>query len=174
LETYIPFHLTSADYANDLPPVGQLRPEVYDAIACKASRATSNASGSSSDKPFRLLGNTGGQNESSQKQKAICFADWVIEQGKMGEVMNELASTWRKEGKFPGPLAGMSMCPASSRYSVLSIDVKAGGMNIIQYSHILNHRSCHPGRKWVHSVMEHSPLRGRLVPCLGSEQWVFT
>lgn len=119
LETYIPFHLTSADYANDLPPVGQLRPEVYDAIASKAIRSTSNAPGPSSDNPFRLLDNTGRRDESSQEKVAICFADWVVEQGKMGEVMNDLASTWRQEGKFPGPLAGMFMCPASLQLTVL-------------------------------------------------------
>jgi len=103
LEAYIPFHLTAQDCTNDLCPVGALRPEVYEAIA------SSSSSSESTDKPFRTIASSSVQQGRDAGRKAICFANWVVEQGKMGEVMNDLATTWRKEGKFPGPLAGMSI-----------------------------------------------------------------
>jgi hypothetical protein len=112
LEAYVPFHLTATDCTNDFCPVGALRPAVYEAIA------SSSSSSESSDKPFRTIVSSSEQQGGDGGRKAICFADWVVEQGKMGEVMNDLATTWRKEGKFPGPLAG----------TYISTTVQSGGM----------------------------------------------
>lgn len=122
MPVYIPFHLTPSDYTNDLCPVGALQPEVFDAMRDLAS------SGRLGDNPFHVISSNELQTGKDQRQ-AVCFADWVVDQGKMGEVMNEMATIWRREGKFPGPLAGMCTGVHGGRF----IDLQAGGMNTIRY-----------------------------------------
>lgn len=91
-EVYIPFYLTAEDQANDVPPVGLIRPEV---LECMRSLFGDDK------EPFKLL-----SAENDGVHNGICFNDWVVKQGKMGQVMNEISVKWRDEGKFPGPLGG--------------------------------------------------------------------
>jgi hypothetical protein len=91
-EVYIPFYLTAEDQANDVPPVGLIRPEV---LECMRSLFGDDK------EPFKLL-----SAENDGVHNGICFNDWVVKQGKMGEFMNEISVKWRDEGKFPGPLGG--------------------------------------------------------------------
>jgi hypothetical protein len=94
-EVYIPFYLTAEDQANDVPPVGLIRPEV---LKCMKPLFGNDK------EPFKLL-STG----TDCVTNGICFNDWVVKQGKVGEVMNEISVKWRDEGKFPGPLGGQSL-----------------------------------------------------------------
>lgn len=90
-EVYIPFHLTDEDQANGLPPVGLLRPIV---LECLLPRAGQNSD------PFKVL------YDPHHVIIGLCFNNWVVEQGKIGQTMNDIAVQWRDEGKFPGPLGG--------------------------------------------------------------------
>jgi hypothetical protein len=93
-EVYIPFYLTAEDQANDVPPVGLIRPEVLECMKSQLGDDT---------QPFKLLSTC-----PEGVKNGMCFNDWVVKQGKMGEVMNEISVKWRDEGKFPGPLGGQS------------------------------------------------------------------
>jgi len=94
-EMYIPFYLTAEDQANDVPPVGLIRPEVLKSMHSLFGDDT---------EPFKLL-----STQTKGVNNGICFNDWVVQQGKMGEVMNGIAVKWRDGGKFPGPLGGQSL-----------------------------------------------------------------
>jgi len=94
-EVYIPFYLTAEDQANDVPPVGLIRPEVFKSMHSLFGDDT---------EPFKPL-----STQTNGVNNGICFNDWVVQQSKMGEVMNEIAVKWRDEGKFPGPLGGQSL-----------------------------------------------------------------
>lgn len=93
-EVYLPFYLTAEDRKNDVPPIGLIRPEV---LECMKSMCGKNT------EPFQIM-----SSEPDSVHDAICFNDWVVRQGKMGEVMNDIATKWRDDGKFPGPLGGQS------------------------------------------------------------------
>ena len=93
-EAYIPFHPTAKDPEDGLPPIGLLRPEVLDCLKINMK---------SEPTPFKITSSPSGA------MNGICFNDWVVEQGKMGEVINDIAVKWRDEGKFPGPLGGESL-----------------------------------------------------------------
>jgi hypothetical protein len=93
-EVYIAFYLTEDDQTNDVPPIGLIRPEVLECMQPLIGDDT---------KPFRTLST--GQHSVNN---GICFSEGVIEQGKMGQVMNEIAVRWRDEAKFPGALGGQS------------------------------------------------------------------
>ena len=94
-EVYIPFYLSAEDQANDVPPVGLTRPEVL--------KSMHSLFGDDAE-PFKLL-----STQTNGVNNGISFNDWVVQQSKMGEVMNEIAVKWRDEGKFPGPLGGRSL-----------------------------------------------------------------
>lgn len=103
LETYTPFHLCRADYEASLHPVGLLRPSILIELQAVVD--------SSPRKAFEFVdeGKVGADGEFVHVVTAVHFADWVIQEGKMSEVMNAQAVQWRDEGKFPGPLGGESL-----------------------------------------------------------------
>jgi hypothetical protein len=147
-EVYIPFYLTAEDQANDVPPVGLIRPEV---LECMRSLFGDDK------EPFKLL-----SAENDGVHNGICFNDWVVKQGKMGQVMNEISVKWRDEGKFPGPLGGQSLpCMVADRAYV-----QVGGTSIIPSLPIDNHQSSPPSPPIAHYPMRHSPLSVQHVPCL--------
>jgi hypothetical protein len=94
-EVYISLHLSAKDFETGLPPIGLLRPEVIEALAPHSGLK-------SSTKPMTLLGANANDTE------AVCFSEDVVEDMSFGEVLNGLAVEWKKEGRFPGPLNGMS------------------------------------------------------------------
>jgi hypothetical protein len=94
-EVYVPFHLTAADFKAGLPPLGHLRPDVFSALQVYSAEE----SDPSATMPFTILG-------SRVETQAVCFSQSTVDQGKMGEILNDIVVRWKKEGKFPGPLGG--------------------------------------------------------------------
>lgn len=101
-EPYVPLHLTAQDHQNHFAPVGLLRKDVILALKEEVNAASGLKSAweilevSMSDESGAIV----------KQVECVHFAQWVLEEDKMGEVMNALAGKWRKEGKFPGPLDG--------------------------------------------------------------------
>ncbi|KAK6904942.1 hypothetical protein L486_02589 [Kwoniella mangroviensis CBS 10435] len=97
-QSYVPFHLTLADFQHGLPPLGLLRQDVL--------REMQTARGI-----WDFEESTGKPDETGDfHSEVICvyFKDELVKKGKEGisKAMAEVVGKWREEGKFPGPLAG--------------------------------------------------------------------
>lgn len=102
LEKYAPFHLCRADYDSACHPVGLLRPHILIEVQSAVQSSTRAAF------EFVEEGKVGADGEFVNEVKAVHFAEWVVKEDKMTEIMNDLAVRWRDEGRFPGPLGGGS------------------------------------------------------------------
>ena len=99
-EAYVPLHLTLADHLAGLPPIGLLRPDVLGELRQLRSPHFVEHSGGAPGEDGRWKPET----------HCVYLADDIIEEGPegVGEVIQSLAEKWKREGKFPGPLGGMS------------------------------------------------------------------
>lgn len=119
LEKYTPFHLCRADYEAGLVPVGLIRPAVLLELQAFLDDSVASPS-SSSRKAFELAerGRIEPDGLHVTEVQAVYFAEWAVQEGKMTEVINDLARRWKDEGKFPGPLGGQSSLMLRTRQSV--------------------------------------------------------
>lgn len=100
-ERYIEFHLTESDRQKRLPVVGLIREQGVLAALEEEVQTSENPAWVITSSEFSAT--TG-----PTSVESVAFADWVIEAGQAGEVINDLAKKWKREGKFPGPLGGKS------------------------------------------------------------------
>ncbi|OCF33070.1 hypothetical protein I317_01870 [Kwoniella heveanensis CBS 569] len=108
---YVPFHLTLEDYEQGLTPLGLLRPDVLEEMRSVSEKQKvwkfKEEAYDGRGKPDE----TGTWRDASNiKPETTCvfFEEEVVEGGVQGisKVMAEVVGQWKKEGKFPGPLAG--------------------------------------------------------------------
>ncbi|WVW81517.1 hypothetical protein I302_103511 [Kwoniella bestiolae CBS 10118] len=97
--SYVPFHLTLADFQNNLPALGLLRQDVLREMKAVAKGIWE----------FEI--STGKPDETGDfHTEVICvyFTEELVKKGKeeIGRVMAKVVRGWKEEGKFPGPLAG--------------------------------------------------------------------
>ena len=111
-EVYTPFHLSLADFQADLLPVGLLRPLVLLELKEEVQDSTRGAF------EFVTSRNVSHDGAVVESVKAVHFAEWVIEEGKMTEVMGYLAEKLRSGGKHLPAHSGGSL-----RYRI-SINVR--------------------------------------------------
>ncbi|WVR03387.1 hypothetical protein IAU60_000378 [Kwoniella sp. DSM 27419] len=103
---YVPFHLTLEDHNNHLPPLGLLRQDVL-----REMQAASKAYEAEAGKPvWRFLEDGKADEAGLWTSRAICvyFEESLVDGGMetLSKVMAQITGRWKKEGKFPGPLAG--------------------------------------------------------------------
>ncbi|WOO80194.1 putative protein [Vanrija pseudolonga] len=98
-EQYIPFHLSPADHALDLPPVGLLRPQILAALLEEHA-----ASGSES--PWTFFRADPHRHDS--KIVCVAFSPAVRAKGReaMSKAIADVAAKWKAAGKFPEALDG--------------------------------------------------------------------
>lgn len=102
-EVYTPFHLSLADYESNLLPVGLIRPLVLLELQVAVHDWTRGA--------FCFVKERKVHHDGAMIEvvKAVHFAEWVIQQGKMTEVMGHLAEKLRSGGKYLPALRGTSI-----------------------------------------------------------------
>ncbi|KAL0243978.1 hypothetical protein I308_105241 [Cryptococcus tetragattii IND107] len=103
---YVPFHLTLPDYQAHLHPLGLLRPDVVSAM--QSYNSSLIEAGKSSIWGFVAEGKGDETGKWQTHILAVYFNENVARQGKdeLGKVMKECVESWKKDGLFPGPLAG--------------------------------------------------------------------
>lgn len=103
---YVPFHLTLPDYQAHLHPLGLLRPDVVSAM--QSYNSSLIEAGKSSIWGFVAEGKGDETGKWQTHILAVYFNENVARQGKdePGKVMKECVESWKKDGLFPGPLAG--------------------------------------------------------------------
>lgn len=103
---YVPFHLTLPDYQAHLHPLGLLRPDVVSAMQSYNSSVIE--AGKSSIWGFVAEGKGDEAGKWQTHILAVYFNESVANQGKdeLDKVMKECVESWKKDGLFPGPLAG--------------------------------------------------------------------
>lgn len=105
---YVPFHLTLLDHQAHLQPLGLLRRDVVRAMQSYNSSLIEAGKGSIWGFVEEGKGDEAGKWQTHVL--AVYFKENVASQGKdeLGRVMKECVESWKKDGLFPGPLAGWS------------------------------------------------------------------
>ena len=120
VEEYIPFHLSESDCTANLPPVGLIRPCVAHEMESYDFTSTAHRVPPWPDSPWRIHRESTVDSgpDLTGRIDHITFADWVADGGRevMSRIMQGLAETWKKNGKFAESLSG-----ESDRVSVLRV-----------------------------------------------------
>ena len=109
-EVYTPFHLSLSDCESDLLPVGLLRPSVLLELQAEVEEHESSAGAGGGAGAFEFVKERKVHHDGAMLEtiKAVHFADWVIKEKKMTEVMGKLAEKLRSGGKYLPALRGTS------------------------------------------------------------------
>ena len=127
-EVYTPFHLSLADYEYDLLPVGLLRPSVLLELQAEVEEHESSAGTGGGAFGFVKERNVHHDGAMVEKIKAVHFADWVIKEKKMTEVMGKLAEKLRSGGKYLPALRGtFTFLSLFTKVDVVRADVSKDG-----------------------------------------------